>query len=91
MTNVSKGNLRLIRCEGEPRENVVELARDLLKKAESGEIVALGAAYEYADGTAAFWAAHGEHSTPGRLLGEVTLMGHAIAHRMLHGLGKVGQ
>jgi hypothetical protein len=79
--------LRVIRGEGEPSEYVIEAAETALARAKSGEIKSIAVAFEYRNGEAGYHVAHGKNSTPGRLLGEVALMQHAIAGIMNAGLG----
>lgn len=56
-----RGRLHVVELKPEPVPDVVDLARDILRRTESGEIVALGICAVTSDGCTANAWHHGNH------------------------------
>lgn len=70
--------LRVLRGERVARDNVVAHLRELLTKAEAGEVIAVASAWEYADGLVGYHVALSEGSFPAKLVGEVAVLQHSL-------------
>ena len=81
-------DIRVLHGKGEPQQGVVELARRLLKDAERGEIISLGAAWENRDGTTQYSSVLSASSWLVKLIGSIEILRHHLIHEHYEKKGK---